>query len=297
MNEKRLCRYCGNDIPDGVKICPNCGALVDDAYSVGAGGTAVMYDTAVQTEPEREIMSEEAAITNPQTIEELQKYCAQKGMPLLRMRFFIGEDYKEPKAFGIYRDGSDFVVYKNKDTGVRAIRYRGPDEAYAVNEIYEKLLSECHKRGIYPNGESAYTDAAPSRGYKTKGMTKQDKKILVAIGGFFAALIIFAAGFNIGLHRHDGYYQDNTGRYYYRYGNEWSYYDTGSSTWYDDVSFPYDDYSAYSVGEDWDSGWGISDVETSSVWDSWHTSSSYDSDSSSSWDSWDSSGTDWGSDW
>ena len=43
-------------------------------------------------------------VTDPKTIAELQEYCAERGMPLLRMRFFIGEDIKEPKAFGIYKD-------------------------------------------------------------------------------------------------------------------------------------------------------------------------------------------------
>lgn len=57
-------------------------------------------------------------------------------------RFFIGEDYKEPKAFGIYQDGNRFIVYKNKADGSRAIRYDGLDEAYAVNEIYLKLKEE-----------------------------------------------------------------------------------------------------------------------------------------------------------
>ena len=126
-------------------------------------------------------------------------------------------------------------------------------------------------------------------------MSKKEKKMLIGMGAFVLSLVIFAAGFNIGLHRHDGYYRDDTGRYYYRYGDEWSYYDTTSSTWYDDVSFPYDDYSSYSVGDDWEADWGITDVETSSVWDDWHTSSSYDS--GSGYDSWDSGGTDWGSDW
>ena len=60
------------------------------------------------------------------------------------MRFYIGENYKLPKAFGIYQDeaSGDFIVYKNKADGTRVIRYQGGDEAYAVNEIYLKLQSE-----------------------------------------------------------------------------------------------------------------------------------------------------------
>lgn len=52
-------------------------------------------------------------------------------------------DFRQPKAFGIYKDSDgNFVVYKNKGDGTRAERYRGKDEAYAVNEIYQKLRSE-----------------------------------------------------------------------------------------------------------------------------------------------------------
>ena len=87
----------------------------------------------------------------PKTIQELKDFCDSKGMPLEKMRFFIGKDFREPCAFGIYKDGSWYVVYKNKDNGSRAVRYHGPDEAYAVKEIYLKLLDECHNRGIYPD--------------------------------------------------------------------------------------------------------------------------------------------------
>lgn len=83
----------------------------------------------------------------PETIDELKAFCVEQGMPLERMRFFIGEDFKEPKAFGIFQaDNGDFVVYKNKADGSRAVRYQGPDEAYAVHELYEKLKSEVELR-------------------------------------------------------------------------------------------------------------------------------------------------------
>ena len=94
----------------------------------------------------------------PKTIQELQEFCDSKGMPLEKMRFFIGKDFREPCAFGIYKDGSWYVVYKNKDNGSRAVRYHGPDEAYAVKEIYLKLLDECHNRGIYPDRDATGTE-------------------------------------------------------------------------------------------------------------------------------------------
>ena len=49
--------------------------------------------------------------------------------PYETTRFFIGINYKKPKAFGIYQDGDQFIVYKNKANGERAIRYQGTDEA------------------------------------------------------------------------------------------------------------------------------------------------------------------------
>ena len=253
-----------------------------------------LSETIPAPEPETE-----ETITHPTTILELQKYCEQHGMPLLRMRFFIGEDYRKPKAFGIYREGDQFVVYKNKDTGERAVRYCGPDEAYAVEEIFQKLLSECHKRGIYPDGESGYSDAPASRGYPKRSGKNTGSMLAIGILAFTLGVGLTAGIASYRKHKNDGYYQYGD-TYYYRYGDDWSYYDPSVETWYfdDDVSFPYEDYTGYSVGEDYSSGWGITDIETTSIWDDWHASDSGSSwDSSSSYDSWDSGGTDWSSDW
>ena len=124
------CPFCGGTLLSNEKNCPHC------------GGKNANY---VEDTPRR--------IFHPKTIAELKEYCAERGMPLLRMRFFVGQDYREPKAFGIYKAGENrYVVYKNKADGTRAVRYDGPDEAHAVNELFEKLLSECHNRGIYPDG-------------------------------------------------------------------------------------------------------------------------------------------------
>ena len=131
MASTRKCRICGETILSSQVKCPLCGAP-NDAFIVDF--------------PE--------FITNPETIEQLQEYCAERGMPLLKMRFFIGEDFPEPKAFGIFQalDG-DYVVYKNKADGSRAIRYKGGDQAYAVHEILQKLREECAARGIDPDAK------------------------------------------------------------------------------------------------------------------------------------------------
>ena len=111
------CDYCKNWIEDTVEKCPYCGA---------ANGHLKRY-----------------AETTPHTIAELKEwYTARNLPPEETTRFFIGKDYKAPKAFGIYQDGKNFVVYKNKADGSRAVRYKGPDEAYAVNELYLKLKEE-----------------------------------------------------------------------------------------------------------------------------------------------------------
>ena len=130
MASTSLCKYCGSVVSSADKHCPNCGAP-NEGY----------------------VVNTEKQVFMPKTIEELKEYCAERGMPLLKMRFFIGEDYRRPKAFGIYRDGGDFIVYKNKANGQRAIRYQGPNEAFAVNELFLKLLDECHNRGSIRTAE------------------------------------------------------------------------------------------------------------------------------------------------
>ncbi len=80
----------------------------------------------------------------PKTIDELKDYCERNGFTPSKTRFFVGFDYTGAKAFGIYKDDKtgEFVVYKNKADGSRAIRYRGTDEEFAVVELYDRLQSE-----------------------------------------------------------------------------------------------------------------------------------------------------------
>ncbi len=139
----------------------------------------------------------------PRTIRELTDFCLSKGMPLERMRFFIGQDYREPRAFGIYQSGDEFIVYKNKSDGSRAIRYRGRDEAYAVSELYEKLLDECHMRGIYPErddekSEMTYLSSlrsrdhySSSRSYSNNNNNKGCVLSALAVCGLFYRWILY----------------------------------------------------------------------------------------------------------
>ncbi len=89
------------------------------------------------------------ATSLPQTIEELKQWYKDRNLPDENTtRFFIGKNYTGPKAFGIYKDEEtgNFIVYKNKEDGSRAIRYEGNDEAFAVNELFQKLKEEIRKR-------------------------------------------------------------------------------------------------------------------------------------------------------
>ena len=269
MPSTSQCPYCGATVSSKNKFCTSCGAP-NEGY----------------------VAETERRVFLPQTIEELKEYCAERGMPLLKMRFFIGEDYRNPKAFGIYKEGSDFIVYKNKADGTRAVRYKGPDEKHAVNELFMKLLDECHSRGIYPDGQ------LPDR--SGSGKRKNSKKSSAALVLIVVAISLLISGiaavFSMVRHRNDGYYGAGDGTVYYHYGNDWYYtYDINDAGyWYEADEFPYADYEEYSLGSDWDSDWGVSNFKDSSTYESISESNS---SSSSDYDSWDSGGTDWDSDW
>jgi hypothetical protein len=114
---KVKCEYCGHYVDDTLETCENCGAVNSN--------------------------HQRTASDTPKTIEELKSWYRARNLPPEETtRFFIGKDIKEPRAFGIFQNDNEFVVYKNKSNGVRVIRYRGTDEAYAVNELYLRLKEE-----------------------------------------------------------------------------------------------------------------------------------------------------------
>lgn len=256
------CPYCGATVSSDDQSCPSCGAP---------------NPNHIENTPRTVFL--------PKTIDELKEYCAERGMPLLRMRFFIGEDFREPRAFGIYQDGSDFVVYKNKADGSRAVRYRGPDEAHAVDELFRKLLQECHDRGIYPDGKPAAEEASRSTA------KKRNTRTWLIIMAVFLSFSIISSLIQRHEHRHDGYYTYNNSVYYY-YGGDW--YGSYADDWYYAGDFPVDDYQDYYAGSDYDSDWGATAFEGSDMWEQIQEDHSYSSDD---YDSWDSGGTDWDSDW
>ena len=287
---KITCDYCSNTYEDTAPECPNCGA------------------------PNPTHKSD----NNPKTIEDLKVWYRNRGLPSYETtRFFIGIDYKQPKAFGIYKNADgDFVVYKNKADGTRAIRYQGKDEIYAVNELFQKLKDEIvHQKNMNRTRSSRPPRYSSTRG----GGNKLVKYIIIGWFIFIIGNILISnlvTSFN---NRHNGYYSYN-GDTYYHYGNHWYIYDAAladygyetsdfsDSFWLevdnnkntDVIESNYDDYY---ISKSWDSSIDATDWNNTNYYTDTHTSSYSDSDSDwsdYSWDSsdsWDSGGSDWDSDW
>ncbi len=155
------CEYCGSFIEDSLEKCPNCGATNENIKRM--------------------------VNSTPKTIEELKAwYTARNLPPYETTRFFIGINYTKPRAFGIYEENGEFIVYKNKATGERAIRYRGIDEAYAVNELFLKLKSEILNQKSHQTGR---------KGKKNEGVFKSLVSWFFFIG-MFIAISIFSVAYS-----------------------------------------------------------------------------------------------------
>lgn len=268
----RICEYCGLSLSDSDSICPNCGAPAP------AGSSAPAPESG-----RRGI---------PQTMEELSAFCRARRMPLEQMRFFIGRDFREPRAFGIYQDASgDYVVYKNKADGTRAVRYRGPDEAYAVREIYLKLKDETERR----RGNSAGAAVRSGGNAKKNALLRPILTILVIVFG----ISIVHGSFD--KKPSQGYYHYNDDYYYYQNG-DWYYYSNSMLDWVaaglvdQELEDNYRDYYESSAYRD---SYGFEDFRDSSYYNP--SPRDDDDDDDDSWDydydSWDAGDTDWDSDW
>ena len=272
---KIRCDYCGGYLSDTDEKCPHCGG-VNQHLVRGAEGI-------------------------PQTMEELKAFCQARQLPLEKMRFFIGEDYRQPKAFGIYQDSNgDFVVYKNKADGSRTVRYRGKDEAYAVHELYQKMKSEVLNR------KAQGAEGASSKGKNAQQPQKLGFGCTVSIVLVLAALL---ACFIIGMIEgspawpHNGYYLFNNDYYYYQ-DNDWYTYTNDSWTTTSSVDSTLSDHAeSYWEGSSYTDEMTASSFENSDYYQESESQSSWSSSDwdSSDWDydysSWDSSDTDWDSDW
>lgn len=246
MNIK--CNYCGSEFDETLEKCPNCGASNANI--------------------------KRSVIDQPTTIEELKDWYQSKGLPPYETtRFFIGIDYKNPRAFGIYKDmyTGNFVVYKNKDNGQRAVRYEGTDEAYAVNELFMRLKQEIleqksrnidsrkasyqaaeEKKAIEEEKDEAYKtfiqkdtkeEAARQEYLRLKGEAEYERKRNITIAAGVIVAVIICIIFGIGSFKayvnsltiNPGYYKYNDEVYYHRNTYEdsgWFKYDPVENDWH-----------------------------------------------------------------
>ena len=276
---KKKCDYCGSFIDDTEEVCPNCGG-VNEHLIRSADGI-------------------------PKTIEELKEFCRRKNLPLEQMRFFIGQDYKQPKAFGIYKDNDgNFVVYKNKGSGERVERYRGKDEAYAVNEIYQKLRSEIQIRR--EKNTSARTKSPPVRSAANNKRRPGRAQTILGVGVLLFIAFIVVTAIISSKTPNDGYYRYGDDYYYYQ-GYTWYLYDDTADGWYevpDTDSELNGNYSEYYEGSSYDRSFDISSFSDSPFYNGGDTDAG--SDYNDDWDGddwdwgddgWDAGDTDWDTDW
>ena len=283
---KTFCDYCGSVIEDTVDKCPNCGAV---NQHVMRSGNQV-----------------------PKTIEELKAFAAEQGIPLEKMRFFIGIDYKEPRAFGIYKEANgNCVVYKNKGNGERAIRYQGTDEAYAVNEIYQKMKAELleRKQADIINAQRRTTSSSSSKksSRSSRGL-RRGIITLIIVAGIFAIAMILAA-IDDARTPNRGYYDYNGDAFYYAAGAWYTADDDG--VWertYDVPDTLEENYKDYFEAKDYsdldaDYADNVEEYQTEAYSydndndDSWNDSNWDDNDWDYDYDSYDSYDSDWDSDW
>ncbi|MDE6531071.1 MAG: zinc ribbon domain-containing protein [Lachnospiraceae bacterium] len=289
------CKYCGSNYSDTELECPNCGAANDCVNRTAVGA--------------------------PKTISELLEWARRHHLPLDEMRTYIGQDVRTARAYGIYKDSAsgDFVVYKNKSDGSRAERYRGKDEAYAVNELYQKIKARVAEQKAHkiPTADDRVTPSPVSqRNHGQKNMLHKIISMVVIWVAISLLSSVFFLCFVIGFsqdklpYASSGYYRYGSDTYYHDYGDSWYIWNAASDTWSsynaDSEWDLFEDYDNYYEGYSYDEEYGASD------WDEWyddhHDSPSYDDDrdydndwdSDYDWDSgsdWDSGWDDWDSDW
>lgn len=278
---KVQCNFCGNWIEEHDQKCPNCGAT-NERYR------RVSNDV-------------------PTTIAELKKWAKVHRLPLADMRTYIGVDYKGAKAFGIYKDEKtgNFVVYKNKADGSRSIRYEGPDETYAVNELYLKMKERVTEQKAIQRTKRAAAEA-PGRSKREKGSS--------GLLGIYRKCIYFIMALLVILSVFALVADDSPSIGYYNYGDSTYYYQESDHSWYEYdydigewesaapstafVESPYEYYTGYGYSSDA----VYSDFTESPYYtvadDKWEADDDWDADMD--WDTgsdWDTSYDDWDSDW
>ncbi|MBO4885581.1 MAG: hypothetical protein J5602_09740 [Clostridia bacterium] len=228
------------------------------------------------------------------SVQELLERAAERGMPLEKMRFFINQDRHEPRCFGIYQDEytGHWVVYKNKSDGSRAVRYSGPDEAYAAQQIWDKINSEVRLRVE----KAAQATRATEAYRRAERRTTTRHKVIVLVIAALIACGIYAESKQPrrGYYVYDDdilYYQNNYWYFYDELYDSWSYYDEPEGDdWYEDAWYG----STYPFEDSGDSFYYSGYYEEPK---NYASNSDNDYDYDYDYDSWDSYDTDWDSDW
>ena len=257
-------------------------------------------------------------------IDDINVLADQYGMPLEKMRFFIGVNNTEPKCFGIFQDEAGYwVVYKNKANGERAVRYRGRNEAEACQIIWDKIEEEIkirkkdadwwqHQQDLAndPVYAEEYDKELERRVLKPNYGTKKPAKkkhsvrnaLLTSMAVAGIVTLMYSGIRHIAAnHPHTGYYSDGNTLYYYQ-SPSWYYWNDTYNDW---LFYDYDAYEDNWHDWNYDGSYytydtGGNDYISFEDTDYYHDSSSsgsysysdddYDSDWSSDWDdSWDSS--------
>ena len=99
------------------------------------------------------------------SMQDIRVTAEKLNMQLDTMRFFVGENRRDARCFGIYQDPNtlEFVVYKNKASGDHVERYRGYDEAEAAQIFWDKIESETEMRQARYGGAVSASSAASYR--------------------------------------------------------------------------------------------------------------------------------------
>lgn len=233
MPIEKHCEFCGAELKEKELYCPKCGT----------------FDQS-QTDEESRF-----TVIRPRTVEELNTYCNEHGIPMYRLGFFVDEDLSEPGVNGIYRDGERVLVYENAPNGFRNLVYAGPDEEAAVGLYFGHLLDICHANGIHPERMSGVNDprisevlSGPQKEYDPHRRKVKYRLVAIAIiGAILAAAIIFLI-----FHARDGYYSDGS-ELYYRDGTKW-YFNIGES-WVEYEAMD-EEYPTEFLGSRYNEGWG-----------------------------------------
>lgn len=199
---KIKCEYCDSMYDDTLESCPNCAA------------------------PNKNVRR--STPDQPTTIAELEQWYRDRGLPPYGVtRFYINVDYRNPKAFGIYQDErtGNYVVYKNKADGTRAIRYEGTDEAFAVNELLTRLKQEIleQKSNSLKKNGTVNSYSSPPRRRKKRGSGLMAFIITLLCMGFPLGAMFWMMRMEAPSPK--GYYVCNDQEYYegmlfYHYGDD-----------------------------------------------------------------------------